>query len=369
MPKAGAALAWITFAACTAALVQALLKPLPVRQREPGAQVVRDMSGSLVPLPKNIECIELGWGADLGDYLLATDKPGLLHLVWPVLKLHLQDRLLGDVYPKLARDPGIWAAPMDGGPGSLGWEAFLKRHDPRCVLLGWPQLAEQARSMGMTYVSTRQQWDEASRYQQIRLFGRLTGTEDRAGHIIERRRMLAQRLDEDLPPRSSQSAITVMPSGMEGALASYFGPGQHLERDLMIQRAHAAYVNPQRSIDNVEKIIALDPDMVLVMDHVKPNSRRLTPDEFVVHPVWHVLRAAKARQVYYWRWENPLPSRWLAELAYPDRLDRSLRDQVAWLVAAEYGYQLDEPQLDRLIGQDRNRSMSGTGRFERRSRP
>jgi len=62
---------------------------------------------------------------------------------------------------------------------------------------------------------------------------------------------------------------------------------------------------------------------------------------------------------------RPLWTRWMAEIAYPDRMQPRLRQLLRESFMHEFGYRLSDDQIDVLLRVDENKDSVGYERFER----
>ncbi|MDR1084315.1 MAG: hypothetical protein LBP22_05500 [Deltaproteobacteria bacterium] len=116
-----------------------------------------------------------------------------------------------------------------------------------------------------------------------------------------------------------------------------------------------------------ERILAMDPDMIIL--YVGDALR------FMQDPRWRGLRAVQEKKVYgsigrlhHYTFDLdtvPLWFRWLAELAYPDRLEPKLRTLIREHYENNYGYRFKDEELDWLLRLDENRFSVNYDRFDR----
>jgi hypothetical protein len=120
-----------------------------------------------------------------------------------------------------------------------------------------------------------------------------------------------------------------------------------------------------------ERILAMDPDLIILYVGDAPR--------FMQDPRWRGLRAVREKKVYgsisrlyHYTFDLdtvPLWFRWLAELAYPDRLAPKLRTLIREHYVKNYGYRFKEEELDWLLRLDENRFSVNYDRFERTLSP
>ena len=123
-----------------------------------------------------------------------------------------------------------------------------------------------------------------------------------------------------------------------------------------------------------ERILAMNPDIVLTNEPV---------DDFLRDPRWQGLSAVRSRRVYngplrdfdgssgnlFGLTFNPLWSRWLAEIAHPDRMPANLRERLRTQVETLYGYRLSKAEIDELLNVEKNHAADGYARFTAAYRP
>ena len=115
--------------------------------------------------------------------------------------------------------------------------------------------------------------------------------------------------------------------------------------------------------DDEERLLALDPDIIFITGLVA------SPREFMRDPRRQGLKAVLERRVYK-RFggsivTKPIAMRWIAEIAYPERLQPKVRQQLRDRILDAFGYRLSEDQIDRMLNVNENSSSAGAERFTR----
>jgi len=115
--------------------------------------------------------------------------------------------------------------------------------------------------------------------------------------------------------------------------------------------------------DDGERLLALDPDIIFI------TGLNASPREFMRDPRRQGLKAVLERRVYK-RFgggitTKPIAMRWIAEIAYPERLPPEVRQLLRDRMFASFGYRLSEDQIDEMLNVNQNSSSAGAERFTR----
>lgn len=204
------------------------------------------------------------------------------------------------------------------------------------------------------------------------LFGEMIGDTSRAERIIAAMNAALERLAgvQAMPHAARPRVLLVMHSagrfyasgGKAGGLYSdfiYMAGGVNVAADL-----------PGFSEVSAEQIVAWDPDVVLLF-----QSEDAHPASILAHPVLGGGRAAVARRVHIVpiganNWGSLGPDEflfpvWLAELLYPDRVERKLRQDMRVAYAAIFDRAFSDEELDDVLRLDLNGSSASYMRFFR----
>lgn len=204
------------------------------------------------------------------------------------------------------------------------------------------------------------------------MYGQMIGDTTRAERIIALMDETAQRLDvlQAVAQSDRPRVLQIMQLGTR-LHASGGGPGG-LFSDFIYSAGgiNAAASLPGLSAVSIEQIAAREPDVILIF-----QSEGANPALVYGHPILGGGKAAGGRRVYVvpigannWGSMGPdefLSQLWLAELLYPDRLDRRLRDDMRRAYAVIFDRSLSEDELDGVLRTDLNEGATGYARFRR----
>jgi iron complex transport system substrate-binding protein len=120
---------------------------------------------------------------------------------------------------------------------------------------------------------------------------------------------------------------------------------------------------------DAERVLQIDPDVILLEG---PWSK-LPPAQFALDPRWSTLRAVREHRVYRqprgldgFMWnviDNPLLSRWVAEVLHPDRVRPQLREMMRESYRSALGYSVTDAELDEALAMNENSGSAGYERF------
>jgi iron complex transport system substrate-binding protein len=174
-----------------------------------------------------------------------------------------------------------------------------------------------------------------------------------------------------------QPRVLLMSSSMEDWSFLYL-TNVHSSFQLYLPRAaveNASIGNTGEGID-AERILAMDPDIIILYGSRNDPNPRASPQEFLCDPRWRGLKAVRERRVYRMAGGGglsglvlqPIDIRWLAEIAHPDRLQPRVRQIMRDRFLTEFNYHLSDDQIDQYLNVEENRGMLGAERFERNGR-
>jgi iron complex transport system substrate-binding protein len=205
------------------------------------------------------------------------------------------------------------------------------------------------------------------------MLGQMIGDTSRVTDIVTLGAGVRADLDETLAGLTDAErarALIVTPTG-DGLAAS--GGDADGSFSYYIYRAgglNCAESLPAFSGVSVEQIAAWDPDAIFLF-----NSAGATPAWIHDDPILAATAAGRDRRVYILpigahSWgslgpEDPLMHVWMAELLYPDRMDRSLRRRMRAAYRTLYGHDFSEDELDAVLLMDLNGQSAHYARFAR----
>ncbi|TIT84428.1 MAG: ABC transporter substrate-binding protein, partial [Mesorhizobium sp.] len=125
---------------------------------------------------------------------------------------------------------------------------------------------------------------------------------------------------------------------------------------------------PDFSAVSSEQVASWNPDVLLVF-----NSQGANLDRIYADPVLSATKASRTRRVYILPigshcWgslgpEDPLVHTWMAELFYPQRMDRSLRQRMRNAYEKMFGRRFTNQELDEVLLMSTNSQSDGYERF------
>ncbi len=364
---------WFVPFACIGLVVLALLRPGPVFPMPMHAFTVTDAEGVVVPVARPFRGVVLTWGAWNADrYLQNTKAPETLNTVGNVRdRAQFAKDFMSRVFPGVLAIDHIWNAGKLGNGGdraaaleklvALDAGAYLGNGGdfglvPTLRRLGLPALTLGTRNP--------KDWDDYCATA-ARVEDALIGHPERAEAMIARHDQAVIDLAGELPPSlPHRRRVLVMGSWKNGGLyvKSVRNPYQLYLTRAGVDNASAGWRGEQ---PEAERILAMDPDDVFVAEHGQ------SPKDFIADPRWRGLKAVRDRHVYKLPGGlmglifQPVWTRWMAEIVYPDRLHPKVRQMLRGRVMAEFGYRMSDDEIDAYLYLDDNRDQPGYGRFTR----
>jgi ABC-type Fe3+-hydroxamate transport system substrate-binding protein len=363
---------WLIPFLCLGAISFAEIRPEPQAPAPQGERTIVDVRGKQVHIDVPFRGSVLTRGTEIPDYLEATRAPDtLLAVTANRMGERVRNHIIGKVYPQVVNNARIWASA--GVSDTQGPKVDIERlllFDPG-VFMGWYTLAEPIERVGLPFIGfkTFPATFEDLEYS-VRTYSAAVGNPERGEAILARDQQLNQDLDREIGdkkdmrrPRylymfSSTRNGSVVELGAKNHYTRFFAPHAGVE-------SACACPNYYGFVD-AEHIILDDPDIIVLGP--QPSEER--PDEFINDPRWKGLTAVLQHRVYRappgidYFIAAPFWSRWLAELAHPDRLQPSSRElyrnYIEWLL----GYSLSEADLDTAFAVRDNHAMANAARFE-----
>jgi ABC-type Fe3+-hydroxamate transport system substrate-binding protein len=293
----------------------------------------------------------------------------------PQYRIAFGKSLMSKVYPQMLHDDKDWdAAGSWWLKPKAGIEQFMA-HEPGAYLgaLGYFGMVPILRGVGLPALTVdwnAGSWDEVQ-YQAARVEDSLIEHPERAEALIARYKQANEDLDKELQPQTITRRVRVLMIGASSngsslSVTSYRNVYELYFLRLGLENAASKDLVGLRM--DVERILAMDPDMIL-MDRYGNE----TPQEFMRDPRWRGLKAVKEKRVYESFGQSPggslilqpLYNRWMAELAYPDRLQPRVRQLLRDRYITEFNYRLGDEQIDKMLNVEENRGLPGVERFDR----
>ncbi|HTV32970.1 MAG TPA: ABC transporter substrate-binding protein [Methylocella sp.] len=254
----------------------------------------------------------------------------------------------------LAYDPGVF---LGGQLSALGADTLFRR-------IGLPVL--------YTSSETDKDWDDMC-FSAARLETALVGNPERGEALIASYKQAFVDLEQELRPETFgvEPRVLMMASSAPGQREFLGALRDGNLYDLYVYRAglkNAASGWAGVQLVDVERILAMDPDMIFLTAGMPIDQG---PKEFMIDPRWRGLKAVQEKRVYLMvGWLDGLDlqqfwTRWMAELAHPDRLQPKFREMLSDHFVKEFGYRLSDEQIDQFLHINENKDQSGYARFRR----
>ncbi len=354
--------------AVAAVMVLALVRSLPQHvDPRPHRQIV-DGRGKTVMLSEPLRRVALFWGAGFGEYLLIARDPARTQATQdPWDEAMERNPLLNRAFPGLHGMPTDLSIFAQHGASV---ERLLA--DPPTAIVTIPWAAALLEPVGLPAVVVPVQSGEPALFLNTHLLAAVAGQDSRSDDLVAHYASAMTALHDDLYRTPLHDRPSVLMLGAEGP-GRFWTVSVPMWNQILDQAAGRAAVSGSgfRHLD-VERIVALDPDMIVL----RPSGAALAPSptSFMANGFAPALQAARERRVYAWPpgvtqitnniVEYPLIARWFAELLHPDRLTPRLRD----LMTTTYGRELKaEPtasDIDRALYLSGNAGSANYDRFD-----
>jgi hypothetical protein len=264
--------------------------------------------------------------------------------------------LLNRLFPQFAQNDALWDFPTD-------LESIIAQDIGGVHLGGGDHFQDFGLNLVGIHPPTPFDDKDFVIFTMTRVLNRIINREAEAEVFIERYRKIYADLTAELQPETlpnhPHTLALVSPSN---DWSRVYGWGQFDPRLALID-ATAGYNATGRESD-AERILAMNPDLIIIF---VGDYAGITHD-----PRWQGLDAVRHNRIY----ENipsnryaldldgqPLGSRWIAELAYPDRLQPKLRELMFTHYRDSYGYRLNDDEIDEQLNVQGNRHALGYARF------
>ena len=197
------------------------------------------------------------------------------------------------------------------------------------------------------------------------LYADALGIPERGNQLEENYRSGFADVEHDLAATSiaSRKRVLMLNVGPDGRMSAPLGHALVWRRARLVDALAAKQAGT--SIDR-EAVLRVDPDILLL-------SAGLSPQQLLNRPAWQSVRAVRERRLYRippgiaehtWNIiDLPIYCRWMAEVAYPERMPRRLRAEMRQTYLREFGYRLSEVELDQALAVAENQGTKGYGRF------
>ncbi|MEJ1962839.1 MAG: hypothetical protein WDO56_15340 [Gammaproteobacteria bacterium] len=363
-------LSWVMPLGMLGLMALVLLRPWPVLSAPADyGTVVTDARGVAVSLPLPPRGVA---HAFLRSFVQKTHAPHLLLNCGRVKdRRDFRGSVAGWLYPQLVENDRCWNADSD-------LESLLAHDTPGAVYFGdiWfsGTMFDTAslRSLGLTAMATRSvaaEEPEEAMFTEIRTLNAALGQSKLAESLIDAYRESLARLAQVLRPDTVplQEWPRMMGLGAPHDDWSRLFVTRGSDPRIAIREAVGGNQASGREQD-AERVLAMDPDIIVLLVS--------DPAGFYRDPRWRGLTAVSDHRVYannpafhgyVHDLDNlPLSARWKAEIAHPDRLQSSLREQIRTRYRETYGYEMSDEHIDELLRMQENADSAGYARFARK---
>ncbi len=365
-------LKWAVPFALLALIALIEVRPEPKAAPLSGERTVVDVRGKQVHIALPFRGSVITRGTEVTGYVADTLEPDTLVAATAYrMGDRVRNHIFGRIFPQVVSNRRIWAT--EGISDTKGPKVEVERlllNDPG-VYMGWYTLAEPVERIGLPFIGFKSfPTDRDDLNFDTRAYTGAVGEPERGSAIIAKEEEEFRQLDEEMhaDARMSRPSYIYLFSFTDKPGVTWLGARNHYTRFFA---PHAGVVNAcicqnyYASID-VEHLIAADPDIIVLA----PQPHQEVPDDFVKDPRFRSLKAVINHRVYRappgldYFIAAPFWSRWLAELAHPDRLEpksrEMYRDYIQWLL----GYRLSDAELDIAFNVGDNHAMVDAKRFE-----
>jgi ABC-type Fe3+-hydroxamate transport system substrate-binding protein len=369
---------WLVPFVCLGIIALGLFRPQPKFPAPAQSRIVRDETGKPVQIAVPFRGVAVV-GSTPDGYLMDTHAPEfLVHAGDPDGRKRFAGLMESLVYPEVLKKDSLWDAGLfKYAHGPYAEFETLLAYDPG-VFLGYDggfSLLTQLRNFDLPVLADwgHQKTNEQVGFSVARVDSALIGHPELGEARIASYRRVFADLEKELQP----SLMDSRPSVLTMAASSRDRTGVSVARWRQDDYFRAGMDDASQGWairgDDAERILAMDPDIVILMG---TGNGAEGPREFLQDPRWFGLKATESRRVY----KNygvdalkgnagltfsPVEVRWMAEIAHPDRLQPRVRQLSRERMYEEFGYLLNEDQIDYLLQIKENSDSIGVRRFIR----
>ncbi|MET3595117.1 iron complex transport system substrate-binding protein [Mesorhizobium shonense] len=332
----------------------------------------KDLTGREIILARPAERIVDTMGATAAMAIAVHGSPARLAGIHPFTRPMFEKSFISRIFPEVLQIP---SDVVTGSSYTPNVERIAGLNPD--VVVHWGDYGETTatplRNAGLTVATYRALAGgaEETLYAFAKMLGDMIGDNSRSTYLRELGDEIRTHLSGLLravpeEKRTRALIVTVTGAGLSasgGDASSTYS--YHLYRAGGINVASAL---PDFSAVSSEQIASWNPDVVFVF-----NSPRASLDRIYADPVLSATKAARTRRVYVLpigshSWgslgpEDPLVQTWMAELFYPQRMDRSLRQRMGNAYEKMFGRRFTNQELDEVLLMSTNSQSDGYERF------
>ena len=330
--------------------------------------------GTPVQIALPFRGIALTWGIQLDSYLHDTHAPASLLSVGRDDPRHFAKQVISWIYPELLTKNSLWDAGAVARSRSANAEIeTLFAYDPGAWLgiccgpipllrrIGLPALYEGGHAKNM----------DDGFFTAARVEMAIIGQPRRAEDLIEGYRQAFADLEHDLQPSTLTThprVLIIASSTKDRTMLDVRGSGHEFQ--IFVPRAGLENVGGRNAgmRPDAERVLAMEPDLIFLLWGDSPR-------EFMRDPRWRDMKAVRKKRVYKLPGSypayigdmqfRPIWTRWMAEIAHPERIQPKLRQVLRDSFVREFGYRLSDDQIDDQLHIGDNQDSAGYARFTR----
>jgi ABC-type Fe3+-hydroxamate transport system substrate-binding protein len=368
---------WLAPFVCIALTVLGLVRPLPSFAPPAHNRVVVDAAGRRIPIELPYRGTAITWWGSFADwYLEHTQSPkSMLYAGGPVERARFVGSILSWVYPEVLNNDELWKAnAISRGRGPYVEVESLMAYNPGAYIgagsSGGP--LPLLRRVGLPVVDT---WGsvrgaEEIKFEVARIESSLVGHPERGEAMISLYKRAFATLKQDVQPStlSEHPRALMMGSSFRDKMRIGIAGPRSVYAEVYFPRAGLVDASPGfiGTHDDAERILAMDPDIVFLFGSPNGPMPMESPQEFMMDERWRGMKAVRTRRVYRLTGSGcpaPILVRWMAELAHPERMKANTREFLRRYIVDEYGYRLNDAQIDKILDLGENEHQTGYERF------
>jgi iron complex transport system substrate-binding protein len=377
-------LLWLGPFACIALVALGLLRPLPSFAPPARSRIVMDAAGRSVQIEVPYRGTAITWWGSFPNwYLQHTHAPEtVLYAGGSRDRAFFSNNIMSWVYPQVVKNDRLWKDnAIAAGRGPYVEVESLLAFDPGAYIgagsSGGP--LPLLRRVGLPVVHT---WDphrklEEGMFEPARIESALVGHPERGEAMISRYRQSFAELNQELKPStlSNHPRILMMGDFVRDKIhLSVVGPkGMYSEVYYPRVGVANAAIGFMSTTMDAERILAMDPDIVFLYGSNNGPIPMQGPESFLQDPRWKGMKAVRDRRVYRLPSGDapgnllcgPILARWMAEIAHPDQLQPRTREALRKIIEDDFGYRLNDDQIDIVLHMNENSDQPGYERFTR----